>query len=163
MRRHPVVERLWEELEKTVTGLGYELVQVTFGGPLASQSLTVYVDRAGGVTAEDCATAADQISVLLDTLDPIGGSYSLAVSSPGLDRPLGSDEDFARYAGRKALVRHVSAGGKSRRTRGTLVGVRDGRALLETDGGAVELPLTQITAANLEYDWEDAGGDEAAE
>ncbi len=163
MRRHPVVERLWDELEKTVTGLGFELVQVTFGGPLGNQSLTVYVDRPGGVTAEDCAATAEQLSVLLDTLDPIGGAYSLVVSSPGLDRPLGSDEDFERYAGRKVLVRHVSAGGKSRRTRGTLAGVHDGRVRVETDGAAVELPLAQITAANLEYDWEDAGGEEAAE
>lgn len=163
MRRHPVVERLWDELEQTVTGLGYELVQVTFGGPLGNQSLTVYVDQPGGVTAEDCASLAEQLSTLLDTLDPIGGSYNLVVSSPGLDRPLGRDEDFARYAGRRALVRYQSEGGKTRRTRGTITGVQEGRLLLENEGGVVELPLGQISAANLEYDWEDAGGETAAE
>jgi ribosome maturation factor RimP len=157
MRRHPVVDRLWGELDETARSLGFELVQATFGGPGGSQALTVYVDRPGGVNAEDCAALAEQLSLLLDALDPIPGAYDLVVSSPGLDRPLGRDEDFAKYAGQRAAVRYQTAAGKARSTRGRLAGVRDGRALIETEAGVLELPLDQVVAAHLEYDWEAAG------
>jgi ribosome maturation factor RimP len=163
MRRHPVVERLWEELEKTVVSLGYELLQVTYGGPLASLTLTVYLDRPGGVTVEDCAGVAEQLSVLLDTLDPIPGQYSLVVSSPGLDRPLGRDEDFTKYAGQRVAVRYQSAAGKARRLRGRLAGVREEQVILELESGVQEISLDQITAANLEYDWDGTGDGESAE
>jgi ribosome maturation factor RimP len=163
MRRPAVVERLWDELEQTVTGLGYEMLQATYGGPLGNQNLTVYLDRPAGITAEDCAAVAEQLSLLLDTLDPIPGTYSLIVSSPGLDRPLGRDEDFVKYAGQNVSVRYMGTGGKTRRMRGRLGGVEDGKVLLELENGVQELPLDQISAANLEYDWDDTGAGEAAE
>ena len=155
MKRHPVVDRLWDEVDKSVEALGFELVQMIYGGPLGNQSLTAYVDREGGVNAEDCAMLAEHISVLLDALDPIPGSYNLIVSSPGLDRPLGQDADFARFTGRRATIRHQSETGRFRRVRGTLAGVEEGRVLLDTDGGRLTLPLEQISAANLVYEWEE--------
>jgi ribosome maturation factor RimP len=157
MKRHPVVERLWDEVEQTVEALGFELVQMTYGGPLSDLSLTVYVDRAEGVTADDCAMLGEHLSVLLDGLDPIPGSYNLIVSSPGLDRPLGRDSDFVRYSGERATIRYRSETGQARRVRGTLAGVEEGRVLLDTDGGRQALPLEQISAANLVYDWEGEG------
>lgn len=157
MKRHPVVARLWDEVEKTVEALGFALVQMTYGGPLGSQTLTVYMDHPDGVSAEDCAEVAEKLSVLLDALDPIPGPYNLVVSSPGLDRPLGREDDFTRYAGRRAVIRYHSASGRARRTRGTLQGLEDGRVLLDTEGGRQAVPVAQITAANLEYDWEAQG------
>jgi ribosome maturation factor RimP len=157
MKRHPVVERLWAEVEQSVAALGFELVQMTYGGPLGNQNLTVYVDRPAGVNAEHCAELAEQLSVLLDALDPIPGSYNLVVSSPGLDRPLGRDADFARYTGRRATIRYHSETGHARRLRGVLAGIEEGQVLLDTDGGRQALPLAQITAANLAYDWEAEG------
>jgi ribosome maturation factor RimP len=163
MKRHPVVERLWDEVDQTVEALGFALVQMTYGGPLGDPSLTVYADRAEGVTADhgvsadDCALLAEHLSVLLDGLDPIPGAYNLIVSSPGLDRPLGQDADFARYAGERATIRYRGESGQARRVRGTLAGVEDGRVLLDTDGGRQALPLDQISAANLVYDWEGEG------
>ncbi len=157
MKRHPVVERLWDEVDKSAEALGFELVQMTYGGPLGDQSLAVYVDREGGVHADDCVMLAEHLSVLLDALDPIPGSYNLVVSSPGLDRPLGRDEDFARYAGRRATVRYQSDTGRSRRVRGALAGVEERRVLLDTEGGRLALPLEQISAANLVYEWEGEG------
>jgi ribosome maturation factor RimP len=157
MKRPPVVERLWDEVHQTAEALGFALVQMTYGGPLGDPTLTVYVDRPEGiVTADDCALVAEHLSVLLDGLDPIPGPYNLAVSSPGLDRPLGQDDDFARYTGRRATIRYYSGSGRQRRVRGTLAGVEDGSVLLDTDGGRQALPLDQITAANLVYDWEEA-------
>jgi ribosome maturation factor RimP len=100
---------------------------------------------------------AEHLSVLLDGLDPLPGAYNLIVSSPGLDRPLGQDADFARYAGRRATIRYHGESGRARRVRGTLAGVEDGRVLFDTDGGRQALPLDQITAANLVYDWEEEG------
>ncbi len=157
MKRHPLVARLWDEVEQSVEALGFALVQMTYGGPASSQTLTVYVDRADGVSAEDCAGIAEKLSVLLDALDPVPGPYNLVVSSPGLDRPLGREDDFIRYAGRRVVIRYQSESGHARRARGTLQGVQDGRVLLDTESGRQQLPLAQITAANLQYDWEAEG------
>lgn len=159
MKRHPLVERLWPEIEAAVSGLGFELVQMTFGGLPGGAALTVYVDRPAGVSAEDCAYAAEHLSVLLDALDPVEGSYSLIVSSPGLDRPLGRDEDFARFAGRSVLVRYHAEAGKAKRLRGRLLGVEGDAVRLETEAGEQAVPLAQITAANLQYDWEGEGAE----
>ena len=152
MRRHPVVEQLWAEVESTLEGLGYRLVQMLFGGPPRRQALTLYVDGPASITADDCARVAEVLSVLLDSLDPIGSAYSLVVSSPGWDRPLGRDEDFAEFAGRLAVVRYVRPDGKARRICGRLVGVENDEVHLETEGGRLRLPLAQVTAANLQSD-----------
>jgi ribosome maturation factor RimP len=157
MKRHPVVERLWPEVAVTLESLGYELVQMLFGGPAGRPSLTVYLDRPEGVTAEDCATVAELLSVLLDSLDSIPGPYDLVVSSPGWDRPLGKVEDFVRFTGQPVLVRYLTEAGKVRRTRGRLAGVRAGSVELETDGGPVAIALAQITAANLQRNWDEEG------
>lgn len=157
MRRHPVVEQLWPEVEATVEGLGYHLVQMTFGGPASNQNLTIYVDEPTGLTADDCASLAEHLSVLLDSLDPIAGHYSLIVSSPGLNRPLGKDEDFENFAGSTVLIRYRADTGKSRRLRGRLLGLENGQVLVAREDCQQAVPLSQIIWANLIYDWEDAG------
>jgi ribosome maturation factor RimP len=158
MKRHPVVERLWDEVDQTLTALGFELVQMTFGGPPQSQSLTIYADKPGGsISSDDCGMLAEHVSVLLDTLDPIAQSYDLIVSSPGVNRPLGRDEDFPGMTGRRLLVRYVSESGKVKRLRGELLGVEEDRIKLDTGGGLQAVPLESITAANLQYEWESEG------
>ncbi|HEY3396804.1 MAG TPA: ribosome maturation factor RimP [Armatimonadota bacterium] len=157
MRRHPVVERLWDEVEANVQSLGYELVQMTFGGPAGNQNLTIYADKPGGISADDCATLAEHLSVMLDALDPISSPYHLIVSSPGLDRPLGRDEDFAQHVGQTLLVRYAPPEGRLRRARGRLTAVTEDAVQLETDSGPLDLPLAQIAAANLHFEWEEEG------
>lgn len=155
MRRKPnvVVDAVQPEIEQTLASFGYELVQLKLGGRGGNQLLTVLLDKPGGVTSGDCAYMADRLSVLLDTLDPIRGRYTLMVSSPGLDRPLTKAADFERFVGERVSVRWSELGGKMESCEGTLKGVDDGEALLDTEGRELRVSLDDIEMANIVYDW----------
>ena len=150
----PISERLTPEIEGTLESFGYELVQLKVGGRAGGRTLSVYMDKPGGVTVGDCKYMASRLSVLLDVLDPIEGHYTLAVSSPGINRPLTKDSDFERFVGQKAAVRWSEPTKGPRTVRGTLKGVHEGRTCVEVDGAEVLIPLADIETANILYDWE---------
>lgn len=81
-----------------------ELVELEFFEAGPASILRMYVDRAGGVTVDQCATLSRKISDFLDMEDLIVGRYTLQVSSPGLDRPLVCGADFRRKMGEKVKV-----------------------------------------------------------
>ena len=84
-------------LGPTIEALGYELVGVEMTG--GGGTLRVYIDREEGISVDDCARASREVSAVLDVEDPIRGTYTLEVSSPGVDRPLFSEADFKRFVG----------------------------------------------------------------
>jgi len=153
--RHPVVRKVEVEVEQLLGDFGYELVQIKYGGEGGGRSLTIMMDKEGGVTAEDCSEMSRRLSMLLDTLDPIPSSYTLIVSSPGLDRPLTRETDFDRFAGEHAAIRHRMEGAR-RTDQGTLVGLEGEVVVLETRDGTLRIPLSEVEEAHLVYDW-DAG------
>ena len=126
--------------------MGYELVdlQASNGGRL----LRLFIDKAGGIGVEDCAAVSRQLSRVFEVE---GVDYErLEVSSPGLDRPLRKERDFARFAGQKAEVRMRTADASGRRKFvGLLKGAGQGRVGLEVDGTTVELALDDIDRARL--------------
>ncbi len=146
-------------LEPTVRGLGYELWGLEFLRQGRRSVLRVFIDSPSGITVEDCATASRQISALLDVEDPIAGEYTLEVSSPGMDRPLFTLEQFRRFTGEEVAVRlRVPQGGR-RKFRGLLQAVTaDGLVLLQ-DGAEVALALSAVDKAQLipRFDDEAAG------
>ncbi len=158
IRKHPVVRKIEAEVERTVEDFGYELVQIKYGGEAGGRTLTIMIDREGEVSAEDCSQMSRRLSMVLDTLDPIPGSYTLVVSSPGLDRPLTRDSDFDRFAGEKAAVRHRSEDGARRTDTGLLLGLKEDAVVIEVDGEMLRIPLAGIEEAHLVYDWEAEGG-----
>ena len=126
--------------------MGYELVdvQASNGGRL----LRLLIDKAGGVTLDDCAAVSNQVSRLLAVE---GIDYErLEVSSPGLDRPLRKEADFARFAGRRAEVRMRTPDASGRRKfAGVLRGVDAGQLSLELEGRVVALALDDVDRAKL--------------
>lgn len=126
--------------------MGYELVdlQASNGGRL----LRLFIDKAGGIGVEDCAAVSRQLSRVFEVE---GVDYErLEVSSPGLDRPLRRERDFARFAGQKAEVRMRTADPTGRRKFvGLLQGAAQGRVSLEVDGRTVELALDDVDRARL--------------
>jgi ribosome maturation factor RimP len=132
-------------VEPAVAGLGYELVdvQASKGG-----LLRLFIDKAGGVTLEDCEAVSRHMTRLFAVE---GIEYErLEVSSPGLDRPLRKAGDFARFAGRKADVRmRTPDGGGRRRFVGVLRGVETGQLSMEVDGSLVTLTLGDVERARL--------------
>jgi ribosome maturation factor RimP len=138
--------RLAEVVEATVHGMGYELVdmQVSRRGGL----VRIFLDRPGGVTVDDCAGVSRQLQRVLAVE---GIDYErLEVSSPGLDRPLRGERDFARFAGRLVEVRMrlPDAGGRRRFT-GRVRAVGAGVVTLEVDGRALALNLDAMERARL--------------
>ena len=126
--------------------MGYELVdvQASNGGRL----LRLFIDKPGGVTLDDCA----QISRHLTRVLAVEGiDYDrLEVSSPGLDRPLRKESDFARFAGSRAEVRMRTPDASGRRKfAGVLRGAGGGRVSLELEGQTVELALEDVDRAKL--------------
>src|SRR6478752_6764211 len=118
-------------VEPVVTGMGYELVdlQAANGG----RFLRLFIDKPTGIDVEDCAAVSRQLSRVFEVE---GVDYDrLEVSSPGLDRPLRKQADFARFAGQKADVRMRTADATGRRRFiGRLQGAADGLVTMEVDG-----------------------------
>jgi ribosome maturation factor RimP len=94
------------------------------------------------------------LSAALDVADIIPHAYQLEVSSPGLDRPLRRERDFARFVGESARIRLVEGVEGRRNFSGTIRGAKDGRVEIECDGRSYQLPIDEIAKANLVPDWE---------
>ena len=129
-----------------MAGMGYELVdvQASNGGRL----LRLFIDKPGGVTVDDCAAASRHLTRVLAVE---GIDYErLEVSSPGLDRPLRKEADFARFAGQKAEVRMRTPDATGRRRFvGVLRGAAAGEVSLELEGRTVRLGVDDIDKAKL--------------
>ena len=138
--------RLEKVVEPAVAGMGYELVdvQASNGGRL----LRLFIDKPGGVTLDDCAAASRHLTRVLAVE---GIDYErLEVSSPGLDRPLRKEVDFARFAGRKAEVRMRTPDATGRRRFvGVLRGAEAGQVSIELDGRVIALALDDVDKARL--------------
>jgi ribosome maturation factor RimP len=121
----------------------------------------VFIDRPGpaatpdeSVSVEDCAEVNRELSTILDVEDPLPFTYTLEVSSPGLDRPLRGAGDYTRFAGRLAKVVVSEAVNNQRAFEGRLRGVEDDAVVLEAANGRMHrLPLRLITRGRLEVEF----------
>lgn len=99
------IEDKCDELARQVArGQGVEVEDVELLGRGRRTLLRVTIDKDGGVTLDDCEAFSKDFGALLDVENPLGGPYTLEVSSPGLDRPLRKVEDFRKQAGKLARV-----------------------------------------------------------
>jgi len=132
-------------LEKTLAGLRFELVDIELSR--SGGMIRVFIDRAGGVTVEDCAAVSNHLTRLFAVEEV---EYSrLEVSSPGLDRPLRQPRDFRRFAGERVHVRmRVPVDGRKNFV-GVLRGASDAQVELEVDGALLSLSLAQLDKARL--------------
>jgi ribosome maturation factor RimP len=129
---------------------GLELVDLDLRGSSRSRILRVDVDRAGprGVDVEDCKRVSELLGVALDESDPIGGSYRLDVSSPGIDRPIRSADDIRRNTGRRIAVTTREPVEGRLTFRGVLLGSAEGALMLAEEGDRrVSIPLDRIEKA----------------
>jgi ribosome maturation factor RimP len=121
----------------------------------------VMIDRPGpaatpeeSVSIEDCEQVNREISTILDVEDPLPFSYTLEVSSPGLDRPLRGEPDYRRFAGRLAKVVVREAVDNQKAFEGRLRGVDGDAVMLEAPNGRMHrLPMRLITRARLEVEF----------
>lgn len=90
---------------ETIEAMGLDLVDVDFLKEGKHQILRLFIDKRGGISLDDCADATRAVNPLLDASFPWSGPYLLELSSPGLDRPLKSLQDFERHLGEEVVVR----------------------------------------------------------
>ena len=144
------IEQVVEELaEPILEELNYELVDVEFKKEKGDWYLRFYIDKPGGITLDDCQKFSERISDKLDETDPIPHRYYLEVSSPGLDRPLKQDTDFVRFKGRKVHVKLYRSVNGIKNYYGSLIGLEDGKVVIEDEGQIYSFPRQDIAVIRL--------------
>ena len=156
-----VVEQVRAVAARIAASHGLDLFDVRFRREASGMVLRVQIDRPGpaasaedSVSVEDCAAVSRDLSAVLDVEDIVSAAYTLEVSSPGLDRPLRSADDYRRFAGRRAkLVMREAVDGQTF-FKGRLGGVEDGRVVIDAEDRRRHLvPIGIITRANLEVEF----------
>ena len=134
----------------TLDAMGYDLVRVRVIGA-DRLTLEVMAERRDGdaMTVGDCADISRAISTVLDVEDPVPGSYTLEVSSPGVNRPLVRLADYERFAGFQAKLELDAAIDGRKRFRGQLAGTKGDAVRIVLPEGETELPFDRIRKAKL--------------
>jgi ribosome maturation factor RimP len=137
-------------ISPSLDAMGYRLVRVVFTGG-RRPTLQIMAERRddAAMSVDDCAEISHSISALLDVADPIPTEYALEVSSPGIDRPLISREDFVRFAGYQAKIEVGRLIDGRKRFRGRVVGLTDDVVRVALPDAEVALPFQDIVSAKL--------------
>jgi len=143
------LEQLQALLAPVVEALGYECWGLEYISQGRHSLLRVYIDRAEGILVDDCEIVSRQISGILDVEDPISGEYTLEVSSPGMDRPLFTLEQFARYVGEQVKIKLRTPFERRRNFQGILRGVEEQDVVVLVDDHEYLLPVDSIDKANI--------------
>jgi ribosome maturation factor RimP len=156
------MERIRESAGRVTAAHGLELFDLQLTRESQGWVVRVTIDRPGpaatpdeSVSIEDCATVSRELSAILDVDDPLDRTYTLEVTSPGLDRPLRHEADFRRFVGRAAsIVLDEPIEGQSYFS-GRLGGVEAGHVVLLVGkrNRAHRLPLDGIKRARLEVEF----------
>jgi ribosome maturation factor RimP len=171
-----IVAKIAEIAERVGNPEGIEIVDVQLLGAGRGRLLRIFIDRPAssgeaspdrphGVSHADCEFISQQVGTILDIEDVIpGDSYTLEVSSPGLERKLSKAKDFERFVGHKAKVVLREPVENQRSWEGKLAGISEGVIALEVAalkiaapqpaaGRVIHFPLDQVQKANLKFDW----------
>jgi len=156
MGNDSIAARVQEIAERVAIDHGLELVHAEVAGPDNKPIVRVFIDKPQGVTHDDCSEVSTHIGTILDVEDFIHASYTLEVSSPGLERGLYKRADYERFSGSNAKLKTRQPIGGQRNFRGRLLGLAGDEVVFEDrTNGRVQIPLDLITKANLEVDVEE--------
>lgn len=151
MQHSPIQEQIAPIIESSMQAMGYRLVRVQWQGSDKRKVLQIMAEpqEDRDMTVEDCTEISHMVSALLDVEDPIESAYELEVSSPGIDRPLMSAEDFQAYQGHEVKIEMAVAQAGRRRYRGNIDVVTEGLLSLVNGGEHFELPIADMASAKL--------------
>jgi len=147
-------ERIGTLLRGRTELAGVELVHVEYQAKGKPPVLRLVIDKPGGVTHKDCERVSRQASALLDGGDLISHHYVLEVSSPGIERPLFSEGDYRRFAGKEVRLETLEKIGDRRKFRGVIQDLTDGVLYLSGEGTQYRIPFEQIKKATLIHHFE---------
>ena len=156
------IEKVREIAERVAASSGLEIVEVELRGGGKARRLRIVIDKPNGVTHEDCANLSREVGTILDVEDAVpGGSYTLEVSSPGLDRKLTRPQDFERFAGSRVKLMTRQPVNGNRHFEGRLESFHQGHLTLdvtpvrkkpranESAPQKLEIDLGNVEKANL--------------
>ncbi|MCW9697874.1 MULTISPECIES: ribosome maturation factor RimP [unclassified Avibacterium] len=142
-------EKLSDLLKDSVQDLGCELWGIECQRMGRFLTVRLYIDKEGGVTVDDCADVSRQVSAILDVEDPIADKYNLEVSSPGLDRPLFTLAQYARFIDQEIIVHLRIPVLERRKWQGKLAHIENDMLTLMVDGQPQVLVFGNIQKANV--------------
>ncbi|RRW43966.1 ribosome maturation factor RimP [Pseudomonas luteola] len=143
------LEQLQAMLAPVIEALGYECWGIEYISQGRHSLLRVYIDHSNGILVEDCEKVSRQVSGILDVEDPIPGEYTLEVSSPGMDRPLFTLEQFNAFVGEQVKIRLRSPYEGRRNFLGLLRSVEEQDVVVQVGDHEYLLPVEMIDKANV--------------
>lgn len=143
------LQQLQVILAPVVEAMGFQCWGVEYVSQGRHSVLRVFIEHEQGIGVDDCEAVSRQLSAVLDVEDPISGEYTLEVSSPGMDRPLFTLDQFVAYVGHQVKVRTRVAVEERRNFQGVLKGVEDQDVVVQVDQYEYLLPIESIEKANV--------------
>lgn len=153
MKQSVIIQKIDGLVRAPIESLGYSLVRIKLSSQQGEEVLQIMAepqDADRDMSVEDCAQISRHLSAILDVDEPISGAYRLEISSPGIDRPLASEAEFAAYIGQVAHVETEWPIDGRKRFKGEIVSVEDGKLTLRLDAKHnVTLEIEGIQNAKL--------------
>ncbi len=153
MAKLNIAEKVDALLRPTVEGLGYVLWDVEFVREGAERILRITIDSDNGIGIEDCETVHRAIDPIIDEADPIDCSYSLQVSSPGLERDLKSDFHFLSCVGEEVELKLFAPLDGKKTYRGILERYENGIVTLNDGKESRDIERTAVSKAQTVFDF----------
>ncbi len=145
-----LIERIKTLAAPYLRSLDLELFDLQVSG----NQVRIFIDRASGVTLEDCSKLSRLLGPALDVDETMSRAYALEISSPGLNRPLRHAADFLRYVGKKIKVKTYEKIEKQKVFIGRLNDFREDAVFMTTDeGNRLRIPFDQVAKACLEHEF----------
>ncbi len=142
--------------ERVAGGRGFELVDVEIKRARDGNTVRLFLDKEGGIGLDELQSVSEEVSAILDAEDPIASTYTLEVSSPGLDRPLKQEADYKKSVGKLVRLSSYEPVEGRRHWTGRLAAFEDGilRLTLENEGDKVALiPIEKVSHGRLEVEF----------
>src|SRR6202022_2976931 len=147
------IDKVRQIAKRVAASSGLELVEVELRGGGKARRLRIVIDKRSGVTHEDCANLSREVGTILDVEDAVpGGSYTLEVSSPGLDRKLVRPADYERFTGSRVKLTTQQPVNGNRHFEGRLESFQQGRVTLDLGVVGKKRRPEQAAAEKLEID-----------
>ena len=150
-------EKIRQLIEPVIESEGMEIIDVECLKMKFRWLVRIYIDKEGGVTIDDCSEISKQVGDILDVYDVLPGSYTLEVSSPGLDRPLTRDKDFIKYLGSTVRIKTGEKLDGVKNFHGKLNDYLDENGaktlIVDVSGKIYRIPRDMVVKAHLVYEF----------
>jgi ribosome maturation factor RimP len=149
-QRQMLLTKITHMADQVAAPMGMEVILVELKGSGNASIVRMFLDQPGGISLDDCERFSRQFSVILDVEDWIPFSYTLEVSSPGINRPLVKESDFRRFCGKDIKVSTRLPINGRKNFKGSIADVTDGRIEIQiAPDKTVTVALMDIEKANL--------------